>query len=146
MVRLVAIGPRCDRSAMFATISSSGRIPRSISTRGLAITNDWRISMTRVIIGNRATRGSDQHRCTINRDGRRPMVRSIDRCILRRIVRAIVTSCDRSYDRSQDAGTVWSTVWIPITGNGNSYRLMFNTLSPSLSLSVFKLFDRPFEF
>ena len=33
IVRLVAIGPRCDRSTIFATISSSGRIPRSISTR-----------------------------------------------------------------------------------------------------------------
>ena len=35
-------------------------MPRSISTRGRAITNDWRISMTRVIAGNRATSGSDQ--------------------------------------------------------------------------------------
>ena len=30
------------------------------STRCRAITNDWRISMTRVIAGNRATSGSDQ--------------------------------------------------------------------------------------
>ena len=44
----------------FATISNSGRIPRSISTRGPAITNDWRISMARAIAGNRATSGSDQ--------------------------------------------------------------------------------------
>ena len=60
IVRLVAIGPMCDRSAMFATISSSCRIPRSISTRGRAITNDWRISMARAIVGNRATSGSDK--------------------------------------------------------------------------------------
>ena len=60
IVRLVAIGPRCDQSAMFATISSSSRIPRSISTRGRAFTNDWRISMARAIVGNRATSGSDQ--------------------------------------------------------------------------------------
>ena len=60
IVRLVATGPRCDRSAMFATISSNGRIPRSNSTRGRAITNDWRISMERAIVGNRATSGSDQ--------------------------------------------------------------------------------------
>ena len=53
--RSVAIGPRCDRSAMFATISS---IPRSIC--GRAITNDGRISMARAIVGNRATSGSDQ--------------------------------------------------------------------------------------
>ena len=32
VVRLVAIGPMCDRSGMFATISSCGRIPRSIPT------------------------------------------------------------------------------------------------------------------
>ena len=100
IVRLVATGPRCDRSAMFATISSSGRIRRSIFTRGRAITNDWRISMERAIVGNRATSRSVNDRCTINRDGRRPMVRSIDRCILIPIVRAIVTSCDRSYEHS----------------------------------------------
>ena len=39
-------------------------------------------------------------RCMINRDGRRRMVRSIDRYILRPIVRAIVASCDRSYEHS----------------------------------------------
>ena len=39
-------------------------------------------------------------RCTINRGGRGPMVRSIDRCILRPIVGAIVASCDRAYDQS----------------------------------------------
>ena len=60
IVRLVANGPRCDRSSMFATISSSGRIPPSISTRGRAITNDWRILMARAIVGNRAASGSDQ--------------------------------------------------------------------------------------
>ena len=54
------IGPTCDRSAMFATISSSGRIPRSISTRERAVTNDWRIAMARAIVGNRATSGSGQ--------------------------------------------------------------------------------------
>ena len=42
-------------------------------------------------------------RCTINRDGRRPMIPSIDRCILRSIVRAIVASCDRRYDQSWGA-------------------------------------------
>ena len=39
-------------------------------------------------------------RCTINRDGRRPMVRSIDRCIMGSIGRALVASCDRAYDQS----------------------------------------------
>ena len=52
--------PKCDRSAIFATMSSSDRIPRSTSTRGRAITNDLRISMARAIAGNRATSGSDQ--------------------------------------------------------------------------------------
>ena len=60
IVRLVAIGPMCDRSAMFAKISTSGRIQRSISTRGRAIAKDWRMSMARAIVGNRATSGSDQ--------------------------------------------------------------------------------------
>ena len=41
IVRLVVIGPMCDRSAMVATISSSGRIPRSISTRVRAIVVSW---------------------------------------------------------------------------------------------------------
>ena len=42
--------------------------------------------------------------CTINRDGRRPMVRSIDRCImLRPIVRAIVAPEYRWYNQSWDA-------------------------------------------
>ena len=45
---------------MFATISSSGRIRRLISTRGRAITNNTKISMARAIVGNRATSGSDQ--------------------------------------------------------------------------------------
>ena len=44
-------------------------------------------------------------RCTINRDGRRPVVQSIDRCLLRPIVRAIVASCDRSYEHA----------WHPVT-------------------------------
>ena len=70
---------------MFATISSSGRIRRLISTRGRAITNDTKISMVRAIVGNRATSGSDQR--PINRDGRRPMVGSI------------VASCGRVYDK-----------------------------------------------
>ena len=102
----------CHRSPMFATISSSCRIPRSVSTRGHAIANDWRISMARVIVGNRATCGSDQGPMydqsrwpatdgttnrslterTINSGTRRPMVRSIvgetlDRTINRSIVR-----------------------------------------------------------
>ena len=94
-----AIGPRCDRSAIFATISSSGPIRRSISTPCRAITNDWRISMARTILGNCATSGSNQRPMydqllrptidrTINCDGRRPMVRSI------------VASCDRSFEQS----------------------------------------------
>ena len=29
-------------------------------TRGRAITNDWRISMARSVVGNRATSGSDR--------------------------------------------------------------------------------------
>ena len=43
--------------------------------------------------------------CTINRDSRRSMVRSIDRCILRPIVRAILASCDRPHEHSWNPGT-----------------------------------------
>ena len=43
-------------------------------------------------------------RCTINRNGRRPMVRSIDRCILRPIVREIVASLT---DRTSTRGILW---------------------------------------
>ena len=119
IVRLVAIGPRCERSAMFAMISSGGRIRRSISARG-PITKDWRIPIARAIVGNRATSGSDQRPMfdqllrpttdrirstvatdrTIIRDGRRPMVRSIVASCMRPIVRALVASRDRAYDQS----------------------------------------------
>ena len=66
--------------------------------RGRVITNDWRISMARAIVGNRATSGSDQ----------RPMydqllrpatdrIRAIVESCMWSIVRPIVTSCDRAY-------------------------------------------------
>ena len=102
---------------MFATISSSGRIRRLISTRGRAITNDTKISMARAIVGNRATGGSDQRPMydqllrpttdrTINRGDRsydqscRPATDGmINRCILRPNVRALVESCGRVYDQ-----------------------------------------------
>ena len=101
---------------MFATISSSGRIRRSISTRGRAITNDWRISMARAIVGNRATSGGDQRPMydqllrsttdrTINRDGRRPMVRSIVASCNRSCEQSWHPACDRSYEHS----------WHPVT-------------------------------
>ena len=99
IVRLVAICPRCDRSAMFATISNCSKpilrlmIDRTIGrTRGRAIINDWRRSIARSIVGNRATTGSDH----------RPIVRSIytfdDRGTLRPITWSIVACCDRSDD------------------------------------------------
>ena len=64
-----------------------------------AITNDWRISMARSIVGNRANSGSDQ-RLMYDQLLRPTTERSINRCILRPIVRSIVTSCDRSVDQS----------------------------------------------
>ena len=96
---------------MFATISSSGRIRRLISTRGRAITSDTKISMARAIVGNRATSGSDQPPMydefllpttdrTINRGDRRPMVGSI------------VASCDRSCEHSW-RGRVHDQLWHP---------------------------------
>ena len=39
-------------------------------------------------------------RCTINSDGRRRMVRSIDRCFLRPILRTLSAPGDRAYDQS----------------------------------------------
>ena len=113
IVRLAAIGSRCDRWAMFATISSSGRITSSISTRGRAITDDsdWRISMARAIVGNRATSGSD-HRLlydqswrpvtddTINRSLHPATDRTSNCGILWPIVRALMASSDRAYDQS----------------------------------------------
>ena len=102
-------------SAMFATISSSARIRRLISTRGRAITNNTKISMARAIVGNRATSGSDQRPmyATISYCARRPIVRPIvatDRTInrdgRRPMVGSIVASCDRSCEHSI---VVWSS-------------------------------------
>ena len=44
-----------DRQWLLRSPAAVGRIPRSISARGRAITNDWRISMVRAIVGSRAT-------------------------------------------------------------------------------------------
>ena len=82
IVRFVAIWPRCDRSAMSATISSGGWSLTIGRTRGRAITNDWRRWMTRSVVCNRATSGSD----------RRPIVRQSLRPTIDR--RSIVLSCD----------------------------------------------------
>ena len=106
IVRLVAIDPWCDRSAIFATISSSGRIPRYRSLRVVALSRTmgeyrWQ-EPSQEIVGVLV---AINDRCTINRDGRRPMVRSIDRCLLRPVVRAIVAYCDRSYEHSWYPGT-----------------------------------------
>ena len=75
------------------------------------ITNDWITSMTRAIVGNRATSGSD-HRPMYNQswrpatDGtiRRSLPPATDRTsnrgIMWPIVRELVVSCDREYDKS----------------------------------------------
>ena len=83
---MFAIVPRCERSTIFATISSSARIRRLISTRGRAITNNTKISMARAIVGNRATSGSDQ----------RPMYDQL----LRPTTDRTINRGDRSYDQS----------------------------------------------
>ena len=111
IVRLVAMGPRCDRSAMFATIFSSGRIPRSICTCGRAFKNDWRISMAIPIVGYRATSGSYQRSmfgqsgppatcATSNRSLHHAIDRTSNRGMLWPIVRALVASCYRVYAQS----------------------------------------------
>ena len=70
-------------------------------------------------------------RCTINRDGRRAMVRSIDRCILRSIVRAIVISSDRAYDQS----------WHPNT-DGTINRGMQRSIARSIVASCDRSYDQ----
>ena len=103
----------CHRSPMFATISSSGRIPRSISTRGHAIENDWRLSISRAIVGNRATSGSDQRPmydqsrwpATDGTTHRSLTERTINSGTRRRMVRSIVGGNARSHDQSQHRAT-----------------------------------------
>ena len=84
---------------------------RSISTRGRAITNDCRISMARAIVGIRATSGTNQRPMydlllcpttdrTINRDGRRQIVRSIVASCERSYEQSWHPACDRSYEHS----------------------------------------------
>ena len=91
IVRLVVIWRTCDRSAMFATISRSGRILRSVFFPGGRSSYDWSYAWSRDqhrlekiddkihhIVGNRTTSGSHK----------------------RSIVRSIVAPGDRSYDQS----------------------------------------------
>ena len=114
IVRLVAFGLRCDRSAMFATISSGRRILRSISTHDQTITNDWRISIARAIVGNGATSGSDQ----------RPTVRSI------------VTAGDRWYEQSlhpaidRTSNRATTDPRSPTTGGATMHDWWYDNVSP----------------
>ena len=119
-----------DRQCLLRSPAAAGRIPRLISTRGRAITNDWRISMARAIVGNRATSGNDRRSMYDQSwrpatDGRGAYDQSIvasrdrsyehswhpvtdrtrtdgtiNRWVQRPIARSIVASCDRSYDQS----------------------------------------------
>ena len=90
------LGQGATDRQFFATIPSSGRIPRSISTRGRAITKEWRILMAIAIVGNRATIGSDQRLMYVQRS----LVTAGDRWY----DQSIVVSCARSYEQS------WHTV------------------------------------
>ena len=91
-----AIWRTCDRSAMFATISRSGRILRSVFFVGGRSSYDWSYAWSRDqqrleqidgkihhIVGNRTTTGSHK----------------------RSIVRSIVAPNDRSYDQSWNSAT-----------------------------------------
>ena len=91
IVRLVVIWRTCDRSAMFATISRSGRILRSFFFAGGTSSYDWSYAWSRDqhrlekiddkilhIFGNRTTSGSHK----------------------RSIVRSIVAPDDLSNDQS----------------------------------------------
>ena len=67
-----------------------GQYRQPSPTLGRAVTNAWRISMARSIVGNRDTSGSDQQ----------PMYdRLLRPTIDRRVWRSIVTSCDAAYDQ-----------------------------------------------
>ena len=99
---------------LFPKISSSARIPQSISKRGGAITIGWRILMTRAVVGNRATSGIDQRPMyaqswrpatdgTINRSLPPATDRTSNRGILWPIVRSIMALEDRLYDHSWGA-------------------------------------------
>ena len=87
------------------------------SKRCRAITNDWRISMTRSIAGNCATIGSDND-LSYDRLLRPTTDRTINRRVRRPIVRTIVTPGHRWYDqslhlatdRTNNRGILWPSV------------------------------------
>ena len=91
--------------------SPAARIRRSISMRGRAITNDWRISMARAMVGIRATSGNDQRPMWISYCARRPPIVATDGMInrdgRRPMVRPIVATCDRSYEQSWHPTCAW---------------------------------------
>ena len=108
IVRLVALWPRCDRSAMSVTISSSGCILRLIfSVWAHAWSCDHqRVEkiMARSLVDNRATSGSD-HRPIVGQSLRPTTDRTINRGVVWLIVRSIVGSGDRSRDQSLHPAT-----------------------------------------
>lgn len=119
IVRLMAIWPRYDQSAMFATISICDRIQRLLlrlvvghrtigGTRARAITNDWRRSIARSIVGNRATSGGDQRPIvppivrSCNQSGKVVTDRTTVHEVVRQVVPPIVRSQDQLHDQSCD--------------------------------------------
>ena len=74
----------------FYDLQHRSNTAKYISTRGRAITNDWRISMARAIAGNRATSGSDQR--LMYEISRRP---ATDRTINRSLHPALDRSSNR---------------------------------------------------
>ena len=103
-VRLDAIWPRYDRSAMSATISGSGCILSDWSltmgrTRGRAITHNWKRLMAKSVAGNRATSGSD-HRLIVGQSLRPMTDRTINLGVVWLVARSIVASGDGSPDHS----------------------------------------------
>ena len=92
----------------------------------------------------------NDHRLTIDRDGRRPMVRSIDRCILRPIVRAIVSTCNRSYawhnvtERRVNRGTRRPMVR-SIVGGGAIDRTINRSIVRPIVRSIVATYDRSYD-
>ena len=94
IVRLFAIWPRCDRSAMSATISSSGRLGVRLVVRSPTIGEDrWQDHpqvIVRLIVAITDRSYGQSLRPTNDR--------TINRDVVCQIVRSIVASGDRSHD------------------------------------------------
>ena len=114
---------------------------RSISTRGRAIKNNWRISIARAIVGNRATNGSDQR--PVYDQSRRPATDgTINRGVQRSIARSIVASCDRSYHHQSWHQTIYNHRIEVLNMTTTLLRFILSWRSPTTSATCRTFFLR----